>query len=150
MYIWVKNGIADACLRGEIDYNIRVMLLKDAVNKILVRKISLDEGIISKLLEFRQTRLFDAYIVVVVHVVQTDDLGIWFRGQDTFGQVGADEAGCSGDKNCFAHINVPLNQNPLLIFEVTFLQTAEPSIPLSFLGTSAILQNIRIRILQLK
>ena len=98
VYVWVKNGIADACLRGEIDYNIRVMLLKDAVNKILVRKISLDEGIISKLLEFRQTRLFDADIVVVIHVIKANNLSVWLCGQDAFDQIGADKAGCSGDK----------------------------------------------------
>ena len=103
--IWINNRVTDTRLSSKIDHNIRVILLKDAVNKRFVCKIPLDKGVVFEFLEFSQTCFFDSDIVVVIHVIKTNDLSIWFCGQDTLGKIRADEPGCASDKSNFAHID---------------------------------------------
>ena len=67
--IWVGDGVTNTCLRTQIDHNIRVMLLKNAVDKCFVRKVSLDKCIVLELLKLRKTSFLDADIIVIVHVI---------------------------------------------------------------------------------
>lgn len=99
--IRVGDGVANTCLCTEIDHDIWMILLKDAVDKGFVCKIALNEGIVLKFLKFSKTSLFDADIIVLVHVVQPDDFCVRFSGQDTLGQVGTNETGGAGDKYFF-------------------------------------------------
>ena len=83
----VSDGVTNTCLCAEIDHNIWVVLLEDAVDESLVRKVSLNECVVFKLLKFCQTCFFDADIVVVVHIVQTDDLSFRLSCKDTLCKV---------------------------------------------------------------
>jgi hypothetical protein len=74
--IRVGDGVANASLGTQIDHNIRVILLKNTVDKCLVRKIPLDKGIVFELLKFCKTRFLDANVIIIVHIVQADHLGI--------------------------------------------------------------------------
>ena len=99
----VGDGVTHTSLSTQIDHNIRMVLLKNAVDKYLVRKVALDKGIVFKFLKLRKASFLDANVVIVVHVVQTNDLGIRLGSQDTLGKVGANETGRTCDKNCFFH-----------------------------------------------
>ena len=83
------------------------MLLKNAVDKCFVRKVSIDKCIVLELLKLRKTSFLDADIIVIVHVIQTDDLGIRLGSQDTLGKVGTNETGWTGDKYCFSQLLHP-------------------------------------------
>lgn len=91
--IRVGDGVTHTSLSTQIDHNIRVMLLKNAVDKCFVRKVSLDKCIVLELLKLRKTSFLDADIIVIVHVIQTDDIGIRLGSQDTLGKVGTNETG---------------------------------------------------------
>ena len=81
--------------------------IRDTVDESFIRKVSLDKGIILEIPKLCQTSLLDTNIIIIVHIVQTNDLGIRLSGQDTFCQVGTDETGGTGDKDCF-HCFLPL------------------------------------------
>ena len=89
----VGDGIADTSLSAQIDHNVWVILLKNTVDESFIRKVALDKGIILELLKLCQTSLLDTNIIIIVHVVQANDLGIRLSGQDAFGKVGTDETG---------------------------------------------------------
>ena len=103
----VCNRVANASLSTQIDHNIRVILLKNAVDKCLVRKAALDKSVVLELLKLRQASFLDTNVVIIVHVIQTDDLGIRLGSQDTLGKVGADKTGRTSYKYCFSHFYHP-------------------------------------------
>ena len=103
----VGNRVANASLSTQIDHNIRVILLKNAVDKCLVRKVALDKSVVFELLKLRQASFLDTNVVIIVHVIQTDDLGIRLGSQDTLGKVGADKTGRTRYKYCFSHFYHP-------------------------------------------
>lgn len=70
-----------------------MVLFKNAVDTYLVRKVALDKGIVFKFLKLRKASFLDADIIVIVHVIQTDDYGIRLSGQNTLGKVRADKTG---------------------------------------------------------
>ena len=51
----VRDGITDTRLCAEVDHNIRMVLLKNAVDKCLIRKIALDKGVVLELLKLSKT-----------------------------------------------------------------------------------------------
>lgn len=90
----VGDGVAHARLRCEVDHDLRLVLLEDFVNEHLVCKVSFDKSVILKLLEHRKASFLDANIIIIVHVVQTNNLNsIRLSGQNTFSKIGTDEAG---------------------------------------------------------
>ena len=91
--IRIGNGIPHTGLCTKVHHNVRVILLKNTVDEGLIGKIALDKCIVLELLKLCQTSLLDTNIIIIVHVVQANDLSIRLSGQDTFGQVGTDEAG---------------------------------------------------------
>ena len=91
--IRIRDRVPDTCLCAEIHHDVRVVLIKDTVDECLVRKVSLDKGVVLELLKLCKTSFLDTDIIVIVHVVQTDDLCIRLSGQDTLGKVGSDKTG---------------------------------------------------------
>ena len=79
--IRVGYGVTHTSLRTKVDYNVRMVLLKDAIDEGFVCKVSFYKGIVLKFLKFSKTSFFDADIIVVVHVVQTNDPSIRFCSQ---------------------------------------------------------------------
>ena len=61
--IRVGDGVTYTSLGTQIDHNIRVILLKNAVDQRLVRKVVLDKGIALELLEFRKACFLDTNII---------------------------------------------------------------------------------------
>ena len=105
--IRIGNTVTNTSLCRKINHHIKVIISKKPINKSLVRKVTLDKGVVLELLKLRQTGLLDADVIIIVHVVQTNDLGIRLSGQDTFGKVGADKTGCTGNEYCFTHFYHP-------------------------------------------
>ena len=122
--IWVRNGIADTCLRTEVHHNFRLILLKDRFDHRLVSQITFYEAEIVKLLQFVQTCFFQTYIIVVVHVVQTHDLDILYGGEQSLCKVRADKTSYTRDKNTlvsqidFRFISVIHVHSALLTFSI--------------------------------
>ena len=90
--IRVGDGVANTSLNTKVDHNVWMMLLKNAVDKCLVRKVALDKWIVLELLKFCKTRLFDMDIIVIVHVIQANDLSVGFCSQSAFSKIRANKA----------------------------------------------------------
>ena len=105
--IWVGDGVSHTRLCAEVDHDVGVILFKNAVNEILVCEITLNKGVVLELLKLRQASFLDTNVVIIVHVIQTDDLGIRLGSQDTLGKVGADKTGRTSYKYCFSHFYHP-------------------------------------------
>ena len=85
--IRVGDRVPHTSLGTEVDHNVRVVLLEDAVDESFICEIAFNKGIVLELLEFSQSRFLDADIVVVVHVIQTDNFCVRLRGEDTLSKV---------------------------------------------------------------
>lgn len=78
--ILVGDGIAHACLCCQVYYYFRLVVGKDFVDECFVSQVAFDEGPLGVAVlgsagsNLLQTVFLDGYVVVVVHVVQTDDL----------------------------------------------------------------------------
>ena len=110
--IRIRDGIANTSLRAQIDHNIRMVLLKNTVDECLVRKAALDKDIVLELLKLGKACFLDANIIIIVHIVQTNDFGIWLSGQNTLCKVGTDEAGRTGDEDNYIFHDKSLYDTP--------------------------------------
>lgn len=75
--IRVGDGIAHACLCCQVYYYFRLVVGKDFVDECFVSQVAFDEGPLGVAVlgsNLLQTVFLDGYVVLVVHVVQTDDL----------------------------------------------------------------------------
>lgn len=78
--IQVGDGITHACLCCQVYYYFWLIVGKDFVDECFVSQVALDEGPLGVAVlgnagsNLLQTVLLDGYVVVVAHVVQTDDL----------------------------------------------------------------------------
>ena len=97
--IRIGDRIAHASLRRQIHHDARLVIGKNFVDKRLVGKISFDKYpfrismLRSAFIQLLQAVFLNGYVIIVVHIVQTDD---FHRGQGTQklqNQVAADEPG---------------------------------------------------------
>ena len=78
--IRIGDGIAHACLCCQVYYYFGLVVGKNFVDKRFVSQVAFDEGPLGVAVlgsagsNLLQTVFLDGYVVVVVHVVQTDDL----------------------------------------------------------------------------
>ena len=103
----VADRVPHPCLCGKVDHRIRVILLKNAVEQLLIRKISFDERVVIKLPKRSEAGLLDPDVVIFIHIVQTDNLHIRLRCQQPLRQIRPYETRCTCNKNC--HTFVSLN-----------------------------------------
>ena len=90
------DGITDAGLGSQIDDQIERMRLKQFLDESLVGNIAPDEfEILVQILNLFQTIFLQRNIIVIVHVVDTDDLYIRIL-QQPHGQIGTDETADTG------------------------------------------------------
>lgn len=100
--IRVGDGIAYACLCCQVYYYFGLVVGKDFVDEFFVSQIAFDEGSLGVAMlgsagsNLLQTVFLDGYVVVVVHVVQTDNLHRGHGAQKLQNKVAADEAGGTG------------------------------------------------------
>lgn len=106
VYVRVIDGISHTRLRREIHHNVKVVLSKEPVNKPFLADRALDESVLDRTV-FR--RLFDKgkavflerRVVVVIHIVQTDDRAAAHFFKKPNHKIRPNEAGRACDKNGF-------------------------------------------------
>lgn len=97
----VLDGVANACLCGEVHNDVEAVLSEQALDEGGVTQVTAHEGkaaICVGLGQHAQTRMLDARVVVAVEVVEADDRVIGLLEQ-LLDEEGTDEAGRSGDEN---------------------------------------------------
>ena len=103
--IRILDAIADTGLSGQVNDDVEVVFLEEAVDEGLVGEVALDEfvgvtfGLRGLLLDHAQAILLERRIVVVVQVVETNDAQRLLAFEESQDQVRADEAGGAGYEN---------------------------------------------------
>ena len=85
--IWICNRITHTSLCTQIDNNIWIILLENTVNKLFICKIALDKSIVFKLLKLCKTSLLNTNIIVIIHIIKTNNLRVCFSSQNAFCKV---------------------------------------------------------------
>ena len=98
----IRDTVADSGLGGKVHHNLRLIVSEDLVNKGLICYISLDECKIRILFEFLQTLLLETDVVVIIHIVDSDNYRVVISLINGFHQIAADESGRS--RNYYCHI----------------------------------------------
>ena len=70
--IGIGDTVAHACLCSKVDYNLGLELSKELVDELAVGYVAFDKAEAGVLLELCQAFFFEAYVVVVVHVVDAN------------------------------------------------------------------------------
>ena len=103
--IGVFDAIAYTCLGGKVNNNIELILCKKLVNQFTVSDVALDELVIDgrrlRLVQFSEAILLEGRIIVVVEVVNAHDGPFLHVLEKALDQVGTNESGGAGDKDCF-------------------------------------------------
>ena len=99
----IRNRIAHAGLRGEVDHAVERLAGKQLAHGGFVFEAALDEGEARFLAQQRQARFLERRVVVVVDVVEADD-GVAAREQRA-GHVESDEAGGAGDEHVHGYVD---------------------------------------------
>lgn len=97
----VLDGVANACLCGEVHNDVEAVLSEQALDEGGVTQVTAHEGkaaICVGLGQHAQTRMLDTRVVVAVKVVEADDCVIGLLEQ-LLDEESTDEAGRSGDEN---------------------------------------------------
>ena len=96
----IGDRVADTGLGGKVYHHVDPVLFEKSVNECLVRDAALNESPgFAQPLEFFQTGVFEAHVVIVCDGVDADDLDALVVVQQTFGQVAADKSGGAGDQD---------------------------------------------------
>ena len=102
VYIRIRYRVTNSCLRRKIDYYREMILLKQAVNKRTVGKISSHKlpraiGMRScELFDLSETVFLDGNIIVIIHVIQSDNVYAMYGTQKFHNKVGTNKTGCTG------------------------------------------------------
>ena len=99
----IGDRVANTGLSGKVYHHVDPVLFEKPVNECLVRDAALNESPgFAQPLEFFQTGVFEAHIVIVCDGVDADDLDALVVVQQTFGKFAADKSGGTGDQNGLA------------------------------------------------
>ena len=76
--IWIGDAVADACLCGEVDHHIEVILVKEFINHRFVGDVAFHKhpfirAIRGICVQVLQPVFFQSHIIVVVHIVDTHE-----------------------------------------------------------------------------
>ena len=106
----ISNWITNACLCCQVNNCSRFVCFKNVCNGLLVCDVSLYKKPLTSrrhLFDLFQPIIFQCYIVVVVHVINTNDCNIFYIFEQTQYQIWTYESSCSCNKYCFSfQINV--------------------------------------------
>ena len=111
--IRILDAIADASLSGEVNNDIKMVFLEEAIYEGLVGEVALDElvgmlrGGCGLLFDDAQTVLLERRIIVVVEVVEADDAEGLLGIKEPQDEVGTYETGGTGNKDglgCIGHV----------------------------------------------
>ena len=108
VHIGIGDGIADTGLGRQIHHHVEAVFLKAGIDAFPVGNAAPDKGPgggrmgCRFLFHFLQSPLLDGYVVIVVDIVKAHNLYL-FQGLQQFQhQIGADEAGGTGDQDGFS------------------------------------------------
>ena len=95
--IGIRNRIPHASLRSQVHHHLWLIGLEDAVDGFLRRDVALDEtelrlASVADLPDLLQPPLLQAHVIVIVHIVDTDDRCPFQVVLQPFHQVAADES----------------------------------------------------------
>ena len=94
--IWVGNTIAHTRLCCQIHNDLRLILIKQLVDKCFVGYVSFDKDkSVSKLRQLLQPPLLDVHVIISIQIVQTHYKGIELLLQQAHTEVAADKTGSS-------------------------------------------------------
>ena len=79
--IGVCYRIAHACLCSEVHHHLGSILCKDGIYLLLVGKIAFDKDEILELFKLLESRLFEPRVIIIVHIIKSDDLHARHIGQ---------------------------------------------------------------------
>ena len=103
------DRITHACLCGEVDHEIEMMFRKQFFQEIPVGNVTFDKGeILMKIFDLFQTVFLQRDIVVIVHIVDTDDADALIGRKKYSAEIGTDEAAASGDQYRFFVQHIPI------------------------------------------
>ncbi len=97
--IGVGDAVTHPCLCCEVDHNVGLVRAEEIVYGGAVGEVATHEEKVGVLRECLKSFLFQAHVVVVVHVVDADNGGVWRGGEQPLSEVGTDEACGSRDQN---------------------------------------------------
>lgn len=96
--VGIGDRIAHTRLCRQIDDDRKTVLVKQPINERTVSKIAFDERprairmLGGKLVNFSQAVLFDGYVIVIIHIIKSDDPDPLDRAQKLHDKIGADKA----------------------------------------------------------
>ena len=93
--IRVGNGVTHTSLCCKVDDHRRLVLLEQLSDQFLISDIAFDKSKCGILGQLFQTELFQCYIVVVIHVVDTNDRSGRCFLIDSLHKVGAYKTRCA-------------------------------------------------------
>ena len=93
----IRDRVANARLRSKMHHAFETMLRENRFHRRAISDVHAEEGEVRLRDEFHKTRFFDARVVVIVDVVESDN-GL-AAGEQTLRDVRADETCCAGDKD---------------------------------------------------
>lgn len=105
--IRVGDGVAHACLGGKIYDDVRPVLGEDLIDQRFVGEVAPDEGVRrigvggQTVVDFGKSPFFDVHIVVIVHIVHSDDGDGRLGPQKLKDQIAPDKSGGAGDEYSF-------------------------------------------------
>ena len=91
----VRDRIAHARLRGEVDDDVELFRFKELEHERLVRHVALEEAVSVVPAEDVQPGILQVDVVVIVHAVEPDDLVPLL--QQTHSEMHPDKTGSAGD-----------------------------------------------------
>ena len=103
--IGVGNRIAHTGLSSQIDNHLGLVFAEDGIDGSLVGDVAFDKlpgrTLWNCVVQFPEPELLQGHVVVVVHIVDTNDCGTLSVFEQTFHQVAANESGSTSHENRF-------------------------------------------------
>ena len=99
--IRILDAVAHTCLGGQVDNDIELVLLEEAVNQFTVSNTALYGDVVEarrlRLLQMLEPVLFEAGVIVIVEVVNTYDGALFQFLEEALHQVASYEPGMAGN-----------------------------------------------------
>ena len=103
----VRDGIADACLGGEVHNNGKMVFFEESVDGRLVGEVCFDErplfaGRCREGFDFLKAFALNVYVIVIGDGIEAYELGTGVVVQQLFAEVASDKACGSSHKDCLS------------------------------------------------
>jgi hypothetical protein len=96
----IRDGVTNPRLRCQIHNNLWAIRVKNFFDRRLVRNAFLHKYKIRKCRKLRKTALFQTHIVIIIHIVYSDNSRRRHFLQKPLRKIAPDKAGGSGNQYC--------------------------------------------------